>query len=128
MGHQLACLVAAAGLLCGAVSTSAHHSLASMYREHERVTIEGVVVTLVYRNPHSYVHVQAPDAHQHLRVWAVESSMGHQLRDALGGGMLKPGDHVIVTGQPAHDDGAWRVRLQTLVRARDGWRWTEGGR
>jgi hypothetical protein len=104
---------------------AAHHSVATVYREDERVTIDGELVTLIYRNPHSYLHVMAPDRHQQQRLWAVESSSGQMLRQTLSAAGLVPGDRVIVTGDPGRDEGARRMRLRTIVRPRDGWRWTE---
>jgi hypothetical protein len=118
-------MILAAGLGWG-VSLAAHHSVAEKYRVDERVTIEGELVTVIFRNPHSYLHVRAPDRAAHPRVWAVESGRGMQLRHALEGATLKPGDRVIVTGDPGRDDGQWRMRLRTIIRPRDGWRWTEG--
>ena len=96
-----------------------------MYRDGAPVTIEGELVTLVYRNPHSYLHVLAPDRQKHLRIWAIESSSGLQLRQTLAAARLVPGDRVIITGDPGRDDGTWRMRLRTIVRPRDGWQWTE---
>ena len=121
----LATITLAAGLGWG-LSLAAHHSVAEKYRIDERVTIEGELVTLVFRNPHSYLHVRALDRAEHSRVWAVESGRGLQLRHALAGATLKPGDRVVVTGDPGRDEGEWRMRLRTIVRPRDGWRWTEG--
>ena len=125
MRVRLATMILAAGLGWG-VSLAAHHSLTETYRVGERVTIEGELVTLIFRNPHSYLHVRAPDRAAHPRVWAVESGRGMQLRLALEGATLKPGDRVVVTGDPGRDDGQWRMRLRTITRLRDGWRWSEG--
>ena len=123
MHTRLAVLVVAAlGL---GVSLAAHHSVAATYRVDERVTIEGELVTLVYRNPHSFLHVMAPDRQQQPRLWAIETSSGQLLREKLSAASLVPGDRVIVTGDPGRDEGMWRIRLRTLVRPRDGWRWTE---
>jgi len=118
-------VVAAVGL---GTSLAAHHSVATTYRVDERVTIEGELVTLVYRNPHSYLHVMAPDRQHQQRLWAIESSSGQQLREKLSAASLVPGDRVIVTGDPGRDEGTWRMRLRTIVRPRDGWRWTDNPR
>jgi hypothetical protein len=115
-------VLAAVGL---GASLVAHHSVTTTYRENERVTIEGELVTLVYRNPHSYLHVMAPDRLQQPRLWAIESSSGQLLRERLSAASLVPGDRIIVTGDPGRDEGTWRMRLRTIVRPRDGWRWTE---
>ena len=126
--HSRFLALTVAGSLAFAASSAAHHSVAKIYREDERITIEGVLQTLVFRNPHSYLHVKAPDRHAQMRVWAVESGTGQQLRQRLSNATLKPGDRVIVTGDPGYDAGAWRMRLRTIVRPSDGWRWSEGAR
>jgi hypothetical protein len=43
---------------------------------------------------------------------------GHVTRESL-----KPGDHVVVTGQPGRDPSEHRIRLQGIVRPSDGWKW-----
>ena len=106
-------------------SLAGHHAVGSVYRDGAPVTIEGELVTLVYRNPHSYLHVLAPDRQKHQRIWAIETSSGLQLRQTLAAARLVPGDRVIITGDPGRDDGTWRMRLRTIVRPRDGWQWTE---
>ena len=127
MHIRWAVVIVAAALVFGA-SLAAHHSVGGVYRDDERITIEGELVTLVYRSPHSYLHVLAPDRQKQQRVWAIETAAGPQLRQTLAAASLVPGDRVIVTGDPARDAGAWRMRLRTLVRPRDGWRWSEDPR
>lgn len=114
-------LVTAPGLL-------AHHSPATAYRTGERATVEGTIVSIVIRSPHSYLEVEAPDRSRRMRVWAVEWGDSQTVRAHVTRGTLRPGDHVVVTGEPARDDGAWRVRLLSLVRPNDGWQWHEGVR
>lgn len=54
------------GLLVTLVAMSAgspgwaHHSFAATYDETKTQTIEGKIVQFLYRNPHSFVHVDAP--------------------------------------------------------------------
>lgn len=128
MRPKLWLLLIAGVLSCDATSISAHHSYASTYRENEVMAIEGELVDIVYRNPHSYLHVNAPDVGRHMRVWAVECGNRSQIRlQSLIEQTLKPGDHVVVTGSPGRDAGAWQLRLRTIVRPRDGWRWSEAG-
>jgi len=48
----------------GAVAVApvqAHHSFPATYVVDQRITIEGTVVQFLFRNPHSFVHVIAPD-------------------------------------------------------------------
>src|SRR5207245_8437680 len=42
-------------------SVSAHHSFAATYLEGQTQKIEGKVVQFLFRNPHSFMHVEAPD-------------------------------------------------------------------
>ena len=39
----------------------AHHSFAATYFEDKTVTVDGKLVQFMFRNPHSFVHVEAPD-------------------------------------------------------------------
>ena len=40
----------------------AHHSFGATYEVSKQVKLDGKIVQFVYRNPHSFVHVEAPDA------------------------------------------------------------------
>lgn len=121
--------------MCGALvpwTTSdlgAHHSPVGIYRTGERAVIDGVLVSIVYRRPHSYLYLEdrSPDR-RHMRVWAIESGESRWLRARVDEGALRPGDRIVVTGEPATDDGTLRVRLRRLVRPADGWGWEEGPR
>src|SRR5437016_3944985 len=48
-------------LAFSAGSVSAHHSFAATYLEGQTQKIEGKVVQFLFRNPHSFLHVEAPD-------------------------------------------------------------------
>lgn len=129
MHTRLLSLALAGAFAYGGVSIAAHHSFAAAYREDEQITIEGVLVTLVYRNPHSYFELQAPDRTGRMRLWAVECGSREQMRRwSLTEDTLKPGDRVIITGDAGRDTAAWRLRLRTIVRPSDGWRWSEANR
>src|SRR2546425_3382745 len=116
-------IVLVVAVVCQTVSLAAHHAITSVYRVDEQLTIDGVVVSLVYRNPHSYLQVMAPDRMNHMRLWAVECGNQQLLRRNVSEAALKPGDRVVVTGTPGRDEGQWRLLLKTLSRPRDGWRW-----
>jgi hypothetical protein len=36
---------------------------------------------------------------------------------------LRIGDHVIVTGNPARDPSEHRMRIKSITRPSDGWKW-----
>src|ERR1044071_9062595 len=61
---------------------AAHHSFAATYFEDKTQTIEGTIVQFMFRNPHSFVHVEAPDDNGQMRRWAVEWAATAQLKEA----------------------------------------------
>ena len=62
--RSLFLIVAAAALT--ASSAFAHHSFSATYETTKQIKLEGKIVQFVYRNPHSFVHVEAPDAERRL--------------------------------------------------------------
>ena len=63
-------------LLVGATSATgiaaAHHSFAATYDASREARIEGEVAQFLVRNPHSMVHVLAPDEAGNMQRWAIE--------------------------------------------------------
>jgi thiamine monophosphate kinase len=107
-----------------AVPTYAHHSFAATYFENQKVSIEGDLVQFMFRNPHSFVTVLAKDDKGEMQRWAVEWGAGGQLgRQGVTRDTLKPGDHVIITGDPSRTPGDHRLRMRNIVRPSDGWKW-----
>lgn len=115
-------------LVASAAATTlvqAHHSFPATYFMDKTQIVEGTVVQFLYRNPHSFVHVMAPDKNGKMVTWAVEWGAG----GALGAGnvkadTLKPGDKVIVTGNPARAAESHRLRMRSIQRPSDGWTWS----
>lgn len=111
--------IGAALLLCA--QAWAHHSFASTYFPDKIVTVEGKVVEFLFRNPHSVVLVEAAGV-----TWAGDwSSAGQLSRQGMDRDTLRPGDHVIVTGNPGRNATDHRLRLQTITRPSDGWKWSD---
>jgi hypothetical protein len=110
-----------------AISTApayAHHSFAATYFEDKTQTIEGDLVQFLFRNPHSFVHVEAKDEKGELQRWAIEWGAGLQLnRQGVTRETLHPGDHVIITGTPGRNAEDHRLRMRTISRPKDGWKW-----
>ena len=50
-----------AGILLAASAAFAHHSYAATYDTSKEIKLEGKLVQFTYRNPHSFVTIQAPD-------------------------------------------------------------------
>jgi DNA/RNA endonuclease YhcR with UshA esterase domain len=103
----------------------AHHSFPATYVVDKQVTIEGTVVQFLFRNPHSFIHVMAPDKNGVMQRWAVEWGAGGALSgENIGNDTLKPGDKVTITGNPGRDPADHRIRLHDIVRPSDGWKWS----
>jgi hypothetical protein len=105
----------------------AHHSYAATYDVSHEIKLEGKLVQFVYRNPHSFVHVQAPDQAGADQRWAVEWAGTGQLAEAgVQRDTLKVGDSVVIVGRPSRVRGEYRALMVRLTRPADGFTW--GGR
>jgi hypothetical protein len=110
---KLLILALAAGAIF-AVRADAHHSFAATYIVDKEIKVDGKLVEFMYRNPHSFVKVEAPDDTGEMQTWTVEWGGGAQLsRDGVSRDSLKAGDRVLISGNPAGNGWAWfnsRVR------------------
>ena len=105
----------------------AHHSYSATYDVSQQVTLEGKLVQFVFKNPHSFVTVQAPDQKGVMQRWSVEWSGTGQLTNAgVTRETLKPGDEVVVLGNPSRVRGEFKALMVSLKRPSDGFTW--GGR
>ena len=102
----------------------AHHSFTATYFEDRTVQIEGKLLQFMFRNPHSFVHVEAPDENGVMQRWAVEWGGAAQLSNqGLSNQTLHVGDVVTIVGNPGRDPSDHRVRMQYLKRNSDGFDW-----
>ncbi len=123
MKSKMVVLVLAAAFLFG-TTAYAHHSFASTYDLSRQVKVEGKLVQFLFRNPHSFVHVEAPDANGQVQRWAIEWTGGAQLSgSSIDKNTLKVGDPVIITGNPTRTAGEHRLRMVTFKRTSDGLAW-----
>lgn len=123
MKRLLVAAVAAWTCVFGALAY-AHHSFAATYIEDKSVTIEGELVQVLFRNPHSFVHVTVTEKDGTMVRYAVEWGGAGQLGgQGVTRETLKAGDHVIITGSPGRNPKDHRVRMVTLHRPKDGFGW-----
>ena len=110
-------------LLAGGVAY-AHHSFAATYNVNSQITLEGELVQFAFRNPHSFVHIEAPDEYGDIQRWAIEwSAAGNLAQQGVERQTLNVGDQVVVTGRPSRTPGEYRVQMLTLERPSDGFSW-----
>lgn len=121
--RSLAALLVAASTLIGAAA-HAHHSIGSTYLEDQTVTIEGQLVQLMFRNPHSFVHIVVREKDGTNVRYAVEWGGADRLGvNGVARDTLKIGDRLIISGNPARNKRDHRVRMLTLERPKDGFGW-----
>ena len=105
-------------------SARAHHSFTATYFEDRTIQIHGKLLQFMFRNPHSFVHVEAPDENGQLQRWAVEWGGAGQLEgQGVTKETLRVGDVVTVEGNPGRDASDHRMRMRYLSRDSDGFAW-----
>jgi hypothetical protein len=117
-------IVTAVLLSFTAAGAYAHHSLGATYQADVELKLEGKLVQFVFRNPHSFVHIEAQDASGVVKRWAVEWTGAAALAgQGVENNTLKPGDHVVLTVRPSRTPGETRALMRALWRPSDNFRW-----
>jgi hypothetical protein len=117
-------LLLGAAILLSSVAAYAHHSFAATYFEDKTARIEGKIIQFLFRNPHSFVHVEAPDEAGATQKWMVEwGGAGLLTGQGVTRDTLKVGDPVVITGNPGRDPADHRLRMVSLKRTTDGFGW-----
>jgi hypothetical protein len=124
MTRRILVLLAGIALLAGTGRVFAHHSFSAEYDSTQKVELTGVVTQFVWRNPHSFMKIDVMDKDGTTKSWALEWGSVSQLSQyQITRTSLKPGDIIVVSGQPARDAAAPRVLIETVKRPSDGWEW-----
>ena len=138
-------LTALLGMCAAGAPAYAHHSWGTFYDLCARVTIEGPVDTIDWKDPHTWITLKADDG----TVYRIELTSARGLeREGLKPDTVKPGDRITVTGSPMREpaqiragfadfkaDPEWEARsgwkttiaLWQVRRASDGWSWSRSG-
>ena len=120
VGRHLAAELA--GEFALATQLYAHHSFTATYHEDQTVTIEGKLVQFQFRNPHSFVQVLDDKGIRWSIEWGGAGQLGSQ---GVTRETLKPGDVVVITGNPGRTSEDHRVRMRSIKRPSDGFGWGE---
>ena len=113
-------ILLAIGVLLAATRVDAHHFFGASYLLNKSVTLEGELAKVVFRNPHSLVHLVVRDKDGREVRYAVELAGAGQLEEkGVTSDTLKVGDHVVVTGSPGRFPADRRLRMMTLHRPKD---------
>jgi hypothetical protein len=104
-------LVLIAILAAVAVPLFAHHGTGVAYEVDKTVTLKGTVTEWIWANPHCGILFDVTDENGQVTHWGAELSNPHQLSLAgFSKDVLKPGDKITLTGNPAKS-GAPRINL-----------------
>jgi hypothetical protein len=123
MKYRMLALVFAGALMSGATAY-AHHSLAATYKADQEVKLEGKIIDFLFRNPHSFLQIEAPDEKGVMQRWSLEWRASGQLgQQGIKRDTLKVGDEVTVTINPSRTAADHRGALKTLRRKSDGFGW-----
>ncbi len=127
MKVSLLVLPVAIMLLLAGLPAQAHHSFAATYIGEKEITVEGTVVQIALRSPHSFFFVESKDDKGIVRRWAFEGAAATQLTNqGVTRDTFKVGDPVKVLANPSRDPEAYRGRMIKITRTTDGKTW--GGR
>src|SRR5262245_66102276 len=119
--RRILLFVIAATMLSAAVAY-AHHSYAATYDVGKEVKLEGKLIQFSYKNPHSYVTIQAPDTKGAVQRWAVEWAGTSQLSNrGITQETLKVGDAIVIVGRPSRVPGERSEGRRVGERLRAEW-------
>lgn len=126
MKRHVRTLIAGAALTLGPAA-AAHHSQVAVYQTSAEQKIEGKLVQVLIRSPHSWVHVEGKDVNDPkgtVQRFGIEWGGAAQLsRQGVDGKTLKVGDVVKITGRPGRNSADKRLLMMYMERPADGWSW-----
>ena len=121
---RIVLLLGALILVAGVVPALAHHGFNAEYDASQKAEVQGVVTEFAWRNPHSFMKIDVMAKDGTTQSWTLEWGSASQLAESqVGRTTLKPGDHIVVSGQVARDPSAHRMLITDIKRPSDVWEW-----
>jgi len=118
---------ALAGIAISVMPIHAHHSIARAYDTSQEMTVEGVITEFHFINPHPFLTIEVKQGSGSAQ-WLLEMDNRSELaRIGMTSQTLKPGDRIVVTGNPANG-GRQSLYIRRLDRPADGFRYEQVGR
>ena len=113
----MAAVVVAGAVLATGVPALAHHSSAPFYDGTKRVEAIGTVTKFVFRNPQSFLYVDAPNAAGEQVAWEIEMGASVSMRRrGWSPDTIKAGDQIKVMGQPSRAPGTYGMCCAELTK------------
>jgi hypothetical protein len=114
-------------VLSSSIFARAHHSLSGSYDMGRDITLEGVVTAFQFVNPHPFLTFAVESPRGTKQQWRGELDNRFELVDiGITSGTFKPGDRVVITGNPGHDK-AQAIYIRRLDRPADGLKYEQAG-
>ena len=110
-------------LLMSTAPLAAHHNSIASDRTRA-VTIEGVVESFLFANPHPEIRIRTDDGRVITAEWSQMRSLSEEgiTRDTL-----RPGDRIVVRARPNKVRRDSVTELAEVRRPADGWTWQSAG-
>jgi hypothetical protein len=91
--------------LATATAASAHHSAAVAFDASKPMTVSGVITSVRWENPHSWIYIDVKDETGKVVNWGFEASPPATLiRRGMNAKVLKPGAQVTVKASRGRDE------------------------
>jgi hypothetical protein len=117
-------LLGTIAVLLYGLTAFAHHSIGATYDESKKVTVEGKIVQILLRNPHSFLHIEALDQAGQPQRYSLEwRSIGQLNQEGIKRDTLKSGEAVVITMNPSRTAADFKGLLLSLHRKSDGFGW-----
>jgi hypothetical protein len=89
----------------------------------ETIKIEGQLIQVAIRNPHSWVFIETINESGKTQRWGIEWGGAAQLTKQGAANAFKVGDKVVITGNPGRNPKDNRMLMGTITRVSDGFSW-----
>lgn len=107
-------------LALAGTSIRGHHSLSGIYEMGQDITVEGVITQFQFVNPHPFLTLSVEPQSGAKQQWRLELDNRSELAEiGITSSTLKPGDRVIVKGNPGRSQGQ-TLYVRRLDRPTDG--------
>ena len=117
-------LLLALMLVILSVAAFAHHSFAALYDMGKTVRLEGRMISFSFRSPHSIVILEVMDENGKPQRWnATWGATGQLAQAGITRDFFKPGERVIMTGNPGRNPSDHILRTTGFIRPSDGFVW-----
>ena len=96
----------------------AHHASTPFYDNTKSVETTGVVTRFVFRNPHSFLYIDAPGENGATISWEIEMGAAVMMgRRGWTPDTIKAGDEIKVVGEPSRAPGTYGMCCAELTNS-----------